>query len=51
VSEWGEWSDFLLYVGGLYVAIFFGMLALSSFMTLQHLERQQREWDEHWDDT
>jgi Zn-dependent protease len=50
VQDWGRWSVFLLDLGGWYVALFFGMLALSSWMALQHLERQQREWDDHWQD-
>jgi Zn-dependent protease len=50
VKEWGSWLAFLLGLGDWYVALFFGMLALSSFATLQQLERQQREWDDHWDD-
>ncbi len=50
VAAWGSWSVYLLYVGGWYIALFFGMLALSSFMTLQQLERQHREWEKHWDD-
>jgi Zn-dependent protease len=50
VLQWGRWSDFLLGLGGWYVAIFFGMLALSSWTTLQHLERQQRDWDDRWED-
>jgi Zn-dependent protease len=49
-QDWGSWSVYLLDLGGWYVALFFGMLALSSWMALQHLERQQREWDDHWAD-
>jgi Zn-dependent protease len=50
VEQWGGWSSFLLGLGGWYVALFFGLMALSSFMALQHLERRQREWDDHWQD-
>jgi len=50
VRELGGWSGFLLGLGGWYVAIFFGMLAMSSFATLQQIERQHREWDDHGQD-
>jgi stage IV sporulation protein FB len=54
VFDWiemlGHWSVFLLYLGGWHIAIFFGLLALSSLATLQAIERQQREWDDHWQD-
>jgi Zn-dependent protease len=50
VLDWGSWSRFLLGLGSWYVALFFGMLALSSWAALQQLERQQREWDDHWQD-
>jgi len=49
VHEWGSWSAFLLDLGGWYVALFFGLLALSSFTTLQQLEHQKRQWDDRWD--
>jgi Zn-dependent protease len=47
---WGTWAEFILDLGGWYIAIFFGLLALSSFMTLQQLEHQKREWDDRWDE-
>jgi Zn-dependent protease len=50
IKPLGSWSDVLLNVSGLFLAVMFGLLALNSFMTLQQLERQQREWDEHWQD-
>jgi Zn-dependent protease len=50
VEGWGSWSGFLLDLGDWFIALFFGMLALSSWMALQHLERQQRDWDDHWED-
>ncbi len=48
--EWGHWLGFLLGFGDWFVVLFFGLLALGSFRTLQLLERQQHEWDEHWDE-
>jgi Zn-dependent protease len=50
VESWGSWSEILLDVSGWYVAFFFGMMALSSFMTLQQLETQRRWREDHWDD-
>jgi Zn-dependent protease len=42
--------EYLLGTGDLFLALFFGMMALSSFAALQHLERQRRDWDDHWED-
>jgi Zn-dependent protease len=50
VLRLGSWADFLADLGDWYVAIFFGLLALSSFMALQHLEAQHRWHDHHWQD-
>ncbi len=49
-EEWGGWSVYLLDLGGWYLALFFGLLALSSLMALQQLQRQQRAWDDRWND-
>ena len=36
--------------GSLYTALLFGVLAVQSFQLLQHVQAQQRSWDDHWED-
>jgi Zn-dependent protease len=50
VESWGRWSVILLGLGGWYIALFFGMLALGSFAALRQMEQQQRWSDKPWDE-
>jgi Zn-dependent protease len=40
----------VLFAGGLFMVLFFGLFALQSFQALQALETQRRWREDHWDD-